>query len=293
MICEAFFVDLFKEGNMSIRIEEQFLVGKLKSPENCEDSIFVSDNFVAVIDGATSKNTFQFGNRTTGKLAADLILNTLDQFHPEISAALAVRKLTESIQSFYLSHQLMDKVSSNPVGRLSASVVIFSRYKNEIWSVGDCQFLMNGKVYQEKKTIDEITSGVRSLILEEEISKGIPIAKLQYEDPGREVILPLLKRQMLFQNQNYHHEFSYGLIDGFEVASHHINVYPVESNEIVLASDGYPRLFSTLKESEAELQKILREDPLCYKINPSTKGLKPGNNSFDDRAYIRFKIDSP
>ncbi len=59
--------------------------------------------------------------------------------------------------------------------------------------------------------------------------------------------------------------------------------------EIVLASDGYPKLKSTLKESEEELAKIIEIDPLCYKTYFSTKGLKKGNFSFDDRTYIRFK----
>ena len=62
-----------------------------------------------------------------------------------------------------------------------------------------------------------------------------------------------------------------------------------ENSEVVLASDGYPFLKETLKESEEELLKVLKEDPLCCTLNPSTKGIVKGNRSFDDRTYLRFK----
>ena len=58
--------------------------------------------------------------------------------------------------------------------------------------------------------------------------------------------------------------------------------------EIVLASDGYPRLMPTLRESEKELECLLAEDPLCIGDNIATKGLKVGQKSFDDRSYIRL-----
>jgi len=59
---------------------------------------------------------------------------------------------------------------------------------------------------------------------------------------------------------------------------------------LILASDGYPKLFSTLHESENYLRFILKEDPLCYKLYKSTKGLKKGAVSFDDRAFIKARL---
>ena len=61
-----------------------------------------------------------------------------------------------------------------------------------------------------------------------------------------------------------------------------------EFSEMVLASDGYPKLFGTLEESEHYLQKVLAEDPLCISLNKQTKGLMVGNNSYDDRTFVRF-----
>ena len=33
---------------------------------------------------------------------------------------------------------------------------------------------------------------------------------------------------------------------------------------------------------------VLRDNPLCDEDYISTKGLKPGNASFDDRTYLKF-----
>lgn len=75
-----------------------------------------------------------------------------------------------------------------------------------------------------------------------------------------------------------------------------VKVIPVEDHgaEIVLASDGYPFLRPTLQESEAALRKLLAQDPYCIRSFVATKGTMLGNRSFDDRAYVRFRLsDDP
>ena len=70
-----------------------------------------------------------------------------------------------------------------------------------------------------------------------------------------------------------------------------VKVFPVEeAGEVVLSSDGYPRLYGTLAESETLLQEVLEQDPHCFRIYKSTKGLSPGNVSFDDCAYLHIRI---
>ena len=50
-------------------------------------------------------------------------------------------------------------------------------------------------------------------------------------------------------------------------------------------------LFGTLEESEARLNELIRVDPLCYKFYKSTKGLMDNCTHFDDRTYVRFKVE--
>ena len=81
------------------------------------------------------------------------------------------------------------------------------------------------------------------------------------------------------------------MLNGGKIHLNHILVYPVSRGDhIVLASDGYPQLFSTLLESEEYLTKALQIDPECTNLLMGTKRLNPGAASFDDRAFLSFWV---
>jgi len=274
-----------------MKIIEQYVESKTGNPQDCEDSIFISNDFAAVIDGVTSKSIRRFRKNTPpGKESSLLLKEALGQLKYDISVEDAVLFLTKKIFSFYEKHNLVDRMKNNPLERATASIIIYSRYQNEIWSIGDCQCLVDNVLHTNKKYIDELLADVRALFLETEERLG----KLDNDtniDIGRNFILPLLKKQFLFQNVNNGCEYSYGVIDGFNVPKEDIKTISVSGKKIiVLASDGYPKLCSTLKQSENQLKKILKNDPLCYKEYKSTKGLIKGNVSFDDRAYLKIEL---
>ena len=85
---------------------------------------------------------------------------------------------------------------------------------------------------------------------------------------------------------------TYAVIDGFPIPQHHVRVITLDFMpwEVVLASDGYPFLESTLAASEERLEWQRQNDPLNIGVFKATKAFAAGNNSFDDRAYIRFKV---
>ena len=56
-----------------IEIIEQKTISKTGNETNNEDGIFVSDNYVAVIDGATSKDSNLYEGRTGGQVVRDII----------------------------------------------------------------------------------------------------------------------------------------------------------------------------------------------------------------------------
>tara|TARA_B100000700_G_scaffold71271_1_gene79268 strand:- start:38004 stop:38402 length:399 start_codon:yes stop_codon:yes gene_type:complete len=131
-------------------------------------------------------------------------------------------------------------------------------------------------------------SKLRSLIIHYlKEKKDFTTEELLLSDKGREMIIPFLKMQSFFQNNEI--KYGYNVIDGQETK---YDEYEINDNvkEIILTSDGYPEPKETLKESENYLSNILKEDPLMYKLHLSTKGLKKDNKSFDDRTYIRFKV---
>ncbi len=49
-----------------MQVVEQFVQAKTGNLETCEDAIYVDDNFVAIIDGATNKTSKLWDGKTCG-----------------------------------------------------------------------------------------------------------------------------------------------------------------------------------------------------------------------------------
>jgi hypothetical protein len=127
-------------------------------------------------------------------------------------------------------------------------------------------------------------------VLEMARSEGATDEELSINDIGREFILPVIKKQRIFANGEG--RFAYGVINGTSVHKKDIVILKVKcGDEIVLASDGYPELCGTLQESEEKLKQELKTNPLCDGKYRSTKGVQKNCTSFDDRTYIRFRVD--
>lgn len=266
-----------------IEIIEQKSISKTGIEANNEDGIFVSDNYVAVIDGATSKDSNLYEGRTGGQVVRDIIISTLKKLDGNETSAYGVRIIQNEIEKQFPAAEFF---------HACASAVIFNVRKRCIWMVGDCQACVNGKKYTNNKIIDDINSRTRAMVLEAFIMDGNPESEILKNDVGREMIMPFLKLQRKFENKPGY--FGYPVFNNVGMPdeilhSKIVNIDVPENSEIVLASDGYPELKPTLKESEEKLSNIIATDPLCYKRYFSTKGLKKGNVSFDDRTYIRFK----
>ncbi len=264
-----------------MKILEQFIKGKSPDESLCEDKIFYNENFIAVADGVTAKDDTLFDGETGGRAAARLVCEAVAELRYDADAFEAVEVLSRRVGELYEENV---KIRS-----AAASVIIYSSYRNEIWSIGDCQCIINGELFAHGKEIDRIVSDMRSLVLELARREGATDEELSENDPGRAFILPVIKKQRLFANSEG--RFSYGVIDGNRVHKKDIEVHKVKSgDEIVLASDGYPELCTTLNESEEKLEKELKSNPLCDGEYRSTKGLGKNNLSFDDRAYVRFLV---
>ena len=210
----------------------------------------------------------------------------------DATAREAVDILTVAIKDLYERYQVLETVRTDPVQRATACFVAVSFARKEVWFVGDCQCLLNQELVLNEKKIDTITANARSMFLEAEIAQGKTIEELLQHDTGRAFILPLLERQMLFQNNPAAGQYWFSIIDGFDVSDEGIRIhpFPADIQTIVLASDGYPFLKETLVASETTLQEILHDDPLLFREYKTTKGMNEGNVSFDDRAYVKLSL---
>lgn len=254
-----------------------------------EDAVVVTDYFAAVIDGATPKTSFRYpSGETPGQLAAKALSEAIRQLPPTASAAEATTLLAAAL------HQ--DNVL--PCDRPIASCALFSATKHEVWMLGDCHFATlsaDGTLAYHKnaKTIDTVLADWRRAVLTSLLSRGIiKPEQIQTDDPGRRIIQPHITRQVRFQNLDNGHRFAYCMLDGEPVPENFIRIFPIEAKctQLILATDGYPEILPTLKASEDRLAELLAIDPLCIGPLMGTKGVRSGNQSFDDRTYLRIEL---
>ena len=278
MKCIIFDVSLTKHVN-TMKIIESNIIGK-KSQEACEDGLVMTDDFIAVIDGSTSKTPKHLSpDMKNGRYAMMLISEYIQQ---EMKADATVDEFCEGITAYiynkvYLPMGIEEQLRLHPEERLTASAIIYSNQKKEVWMVGDCQAIINGKLYDNSKPYEQEIATRRVAL----IQQGMAPAE------ARKSIEPLLIEAMLGgQNKTY------AVIDGFPIYREGVRVVSLEEafQEIILASDGYPFLKPTLAESEAALEHLIAHDPQCIHDFIATKGLVAGNKSFDDRTYVRFIV---
>lgn len=297
-----------------MKIIESCIIGK-KSPEACEDGMVVTDDFIAVIDGSTSKTPKHLNpDMKNGRYAMMLISEYIRE---ELKADASVDDFCQGVTAYiynkvYEKLGVEERLKEHPEERLTASAILYSRTRNEVWMVGDCQAIIDGKLYENGKPYEQEIARKRVELIEQGLSPA----------EARKQIEPLLIEAMLSgQNQTY------TVIDGFPIYREGVKVvsvsdscsvqdsvpasnsipasdsvpcsdsvsasgtFLVSSSEIVLASDGYPFLEPTLAASEAALAEQIANDPQNIHSFIATKGIVESNKSFDDRTYIRFSVE--
>lgn len=288
-----------------MKIIESCIIGK-KSPEACEDGMVVTDDFIAVIDGSTSKTPKHLNpDMKNGRYAMMLISEYIRE---ELKTDASVDEFCQGVTAYiynkvYEKLGVEERLKEHPEERLTASAILYSRTRNEVWMVGDCQAIIDGKLYENGKPYEEKIARKRVELIEQGLSPA---------EARKQIESLLIKAMLSGQNQTY------TVIDGFPIYREGVKVVSVSdscsvqdpvpasdsvpcsdsvsasgtifvsSSEIVLASDGYPFLEPTLAASEAALAEQIANDPQNIHSFIATKGIVEGNKSFDDRTYIRF-----
>ena len=273
-------------------------------------------DFVAVIDGSTSKSTrrchrdFSLRRRSNGELAMHIVTSFIRKMPKDVSCHQFCMGVSAAVRRRY-KKDMLPHLAQHPEDRLTASVVIFSRLRRELWLIGDCQALLvpvetsgfsglsgisrtsgttnfseasSKPVFLDNpKPFEQELAERRAAIIK---SSPQPWNHFRTDDTARKAIIPRMLETMQQQNNGY------SVVDGFPVDERHVRVVPLDFRpwEVVLASDGYPFLCPTLAESEEKLAFQLANDPLNIGDFKATKAFVEGNNSFDDRAYIRFTV---
>ena len=255
-------------------ITEHFICGK-HTAADCEDGIVITNDFAAVIDGSTSKTPTRLEpSMKNGRFAMILISEYIKLMSADYSMDDFCRGITLRFAEEYDKRGITERMAELPEERLTASAIIYSNSRKEVWMVGDCQAIIDGTYYDNSKPYEQEIAMQRAALIKNGMSPK----------EARRTIEPLLIKAMLEgQNQQY------AVIDGTPIYMPGTRIVKA-SNSVVLASDGYPTLLPTLKESEEALALHLANDPQNIGDFVATKGLVEGNVSFDDRAYIKLTI---
>lgn len=275
-----------------MKIIEQFTEGK-RSQEKNEDAIAVNQHFAAVIDGATNKSGTQVSStQSNGRFAASLIREVILQLDGDATCENFCHLATSRIRQIYQENNLLERVTKYPAERLTASVILFSEVRREIWMIGDCQALLQGELLTNPKPLDTYLSGVRADFIHEKLQAGMHAEDFSAKDSGRAHIMPQLIDSCRYQNAKTDKDMSFSVVDGFNINMQKVVIcgVPASVHEVVLASDGYCQLSPSLIETEHALKNQIQQDPLCINLFKTTKGMLNGNKSFDDRTYLRIGI---
>jgi hypothetical protein len=167
---------------------------------------------VAVIDGATDKSGRDYGGLTGGARAARCVRDTLAAMAPDTSPEQAVEQITAALAELRARWGV---VADDPVAPSAVAAVVVPALRL-VWRVGDVHVaLRHGTTWTclpATKHIDEVLAGARAAYTNCLLGVGWAEEEIAAQDPGRDVILPVLKQGRLANRPGS--PFGYGVFDG-------------------------------------------------------------------------------
>ena len=92
-----------------------------------EDGIVVTNDFIAVIDGSTSKSQYRHSLfRSNGRYAMQLVGRYIRRMPKNTTCEAFLRGVTAYIRKHY-KKTMLSRMAEHPEDRLTCSVVVFSR----------------------------------------------------------------------------------------------------------------------------------------------------------------------
>lgn len=273
-------------GKMS-KLIESFTLSKTGKNSHNEDAFVITDRFIAVFDGETNKSSVRHSkNVTPGRRAALALSDAVHSLYSHQSPTSVVDALHEAIK------EARGTTGASGDGNMAAEGVVLDIESKRLIRVGYIHVGINGHFMPRRKLVDEVAGEARQLMISALLRLGATPDRLLELDQGRKLILPLLKTNQVWRNCA-DSPYGYPSLNGTATPAEMIEVIDVQDGaEVVIATDGYLDPHTTLAASEETLSETLAKDPLLIEHTASTKSIRPGNVSFDDRTYIRLALES-
>lgn len=265
-----------------MQIIEQFSRSKYGDESLNEDSVVVTGDFAAVIDGATDNSGAKIDGDRPGRFASRVVAAAFETLDKHADAHDAAAHLNAALKEARAQSGVPDGVKPFCV------FAAYSKARREIFCVGDVQVTINGA--DHTRDIDYVDALVtaRQALLHSHLAGGASIENLLADDPATVLYDAMANNVFSLLNESVT-QYGFGAIDGGMTPDALIRAIPVpDGAEIILASDGYPVVEATLEDSERHLAEILKADPLLIGDHPQPRCVVPGGISYDDRSWLRF-----
>ncbi len=242
-----------------------------------EDAYTVEEGVIAVFDGETNKGEPVIP--TPGRRAALALAEAASNLPLACDPITIVKILQEAVARV-----------SGPDPSTAAVGAVLDIRSRLLTRVGDVTVGIDGKFHSQRKLLDEVAAASRAALLRTHLLAGCTLDELRAQDPGRQMILPLLMAGFAWRNR-VESDYGFPSLDGGTTPAKMIDVFEIPAGaEVIVATDGYCDPQPTLRQSEEVLACSIAEDPLRLGPPPGTKAVLPDHVSFDDRTYVRVRL---
>ncbi|TVQ83416.1 MAG: hypothetical protein EA357_05720 [Micavibrio sp.] len=274
---------MLSDGGAPIEIVESFTASKYKDAHANEDALVLTDNFFGVIDGATDISGALVCGESPGRFAARTTARVFDTLTAIENAEDVLDRLTAAMKTAREENGIPSDI------RPFCVFAVYIASLRKIIRVGDIQVFVNGQEIPGRIPAVDALIQARCAILYSHLAAGKTVEDLHRNDPSEKLHRLFASGATLVNRDDI--PYGFGALDGRPVPGRFIEIIAVPPGaEIIITSDGYPVVKSSLAESEASLAEILQNDPLLISDYPQPRAAIPKDKGYgyDDRSWLKI-----
>lgn len=167
--------------------KESFSAGKNQGKN--DDNIYVGKDFAAVIDGVSNKSSILVNGKTLklSHIITEAIRKMDRPGAPVYAKTLSFEEWVKFI-NLYIKEYLQRHGVGEVAGKIEATGVVYSRFHNQIWIVGDCRAIYDGTVVENPLKTDEVVVDIRTNLIEGLLREGYTQEQLMRNDISKSII---------------------------------------------------------------------------------------------------------
>lgn len=154
-----------------------------------DDGIFIGENFAAVFDGVSTKSAIVKDGKKIR--IADIIIEamkTIDSKNaPTFAKELTLNEFLQIINMYIKKYCHENSISLKDY-KLESTGAIYSKYHNQIWLVGDCRAVYDGKTVENELKVDDLYTEMRMEVLKALFREGYAKEDIFREDISHIII---------------------------------------------------------------------------------------------------------